>query len=229
MTAASRILGAGAICALLVAATATSSSVADRERQPRDVDLTAAAHPGPGRTTVVDKAFGVSTAFHRDVHADTSATTSATCDGCAGKARALQVLYVRRARDTTLDNQAVAWAQCESCRAAAVSMQVVVVRGTRAVTANNRALALNAACTDCRTSSLAYQLVVVEEERARLSPDAVADLRAWVDRRAADLLGGARAAGSLRAGSPVVQRVEDLVNDELGSATLLVDVDSGTP
>jgi hypothetical protein len=178
---------------------------------------------------VVDRAFDEGTAFRRDVDADTSATASATCDGCAGRARALQVFYVRRARDTTLDNQAVAWAQCESCRAAAVSMQVVVVRGTREVTANNRALALNAACTDCRTSSLAYQLVVVEREGARLSPDAVADLRAWVDRRAADLLDGRPAAASLRPGSPSVQRVEDLVNDELGSVTLVLDVDAGTP
>lgn len=229
MTAASRILGAGAICALLVAATSTSSSVVHRHHQPRDVDLAAAAHPGPGRTRVVDEAFDVGAAFRRDVHADTSAITSATCDGCTGEATALQVFYVRRARDTTLDNQAVAWSRCEACRATAVSLQVVVVRRVREVTANNRALAFNAACTDCRTSALAYQLVVVEGGGDRLSPDAVQHLRAWVDQRAADLRRGAPAARSLRSTSPAVQRLKDLVNAELGSTTLVADVDARTP
>lgn len=229
MTTARRILGAGAVCALLLATTTTSSSVADLRHQPRDVDLTAAAHPGPGGTRVVDKAVDVGTAFRRDVHADTSATASATCDGCVGKAKALQVFYVRRPRQTTLDNQAVAWSQCEACRATAVSVQVVVVDGTRRVTANNRALAFNAACTDCRTSALAYQLVVVEDGAGRLSPEAVRRLRGWVDRRTADLRGGAPAARALRAESPAVQRLEDLVNTELGSTTLVADVDARTP
>jgi hypothetical protein len=216
------------VVAVVLAVTASLGGAGADAPQPRHVvghvvdrDLTATAHPGPADPDVTDVAVHVGTAWQwRVVKADTSATASATCDGCHGSAAALQVLYLRHAPATHVDNAAVAWSQCTSCGAQTLSVQLVVLRRGTPLTANNRALATNAACVDCTSTAAAYQLVVVDDQLSRLSPQARADLRAWVDERSASD-GHLRTA---RARLPRTTRaLETLVNGDLGSTTLYAD------
>lgn len=222
-----------AITALLVSA-AGSSTVAHRNHGPRNVDLNASAHPGPGAAEVTDSAFHNGGTRSRHLKADTTAVASSTCDDCAAAAQALEILYVGSVSKAVLDNTAVAWSQCANCRAGSLSVQVVVVRKGRSVTANNRASAVNVACENCSTAAAAYQLVVVGDADARLSPRAVRELRAWVDQEAAALGTAAgtaprslaRMEGEADSGqSPL----ELMVNEELRSTTLSMEVDVEAP
>jgi hypothetical protein len=161
------------------------------------------------------------------VRADTSALTSATCDGCSGHSTTLQVVYARWPREVEVDNAAVAWSSCSRCRGTALSVQVVVMEGTRTVTANNRALATNAACKDCDTAALAYQLVVVTPHGDRLSHEATQELRDWVAAQERLLSGGSAATprAQARQSTSGADTLERLVNDDLGSRTDSLDVD----
>lgn len=180
-TTASRLAGVATGVALLLLASGVTSSVAQPWTRTQDSDLAASAEPTAADPVVTDDAYHLISASWQQLKADTTATTSAICDGCAGQATALHVLYLSHPRSTHLDNTAVAWTQqCQSCSAAALSVQVAVVRGHGSVTANNRALATNAACGECRSSAAAVQLVVASPHAERLSRSALADLRAWV-------------------------------------------------
>jgi hypothetical protein len=224
---------AASISAVLIA-TAGPSSVAHRYLPQRDLDLTASAQPASAGSTVSDRAFDNGWTRGRHVKADTTAISTATCDGCDGAAQALQILYVSHARDgVVLDNAAVAWSQCRDCRASALSVQVVVVRKGRSLTANNRASAANVACEGCTTAAAAYQLVVAGGGNRALSGRAVRELRAWVEEQAEALRGAPMAA--LR-GGPVPETTKDdtsalesLVNADLGSATLSLEADVDRP
>ncbi|MBO0843750.1 MAG: hypothetical protein J2O46_11220, partial [Nocardioides sp.] len=198
-------------------------------------------------------AYHLTSSSSHELKADTTATTSATCDGCSGQATTLHVLYLRHPRTTQLDNNAIAWAQqCQSCSASALSVQVAVVRGGASVTANNRALATNSACAECQSSAAAVQLVVVSPHAERLSRSALADLRAWVADQSAQLAAldpGAAAGPSPNArlapktstqssaegnaGSTLLPGAMDslqhLVNSDLGSTTDQAHIDVFAP
>ncbi|MBD8868836.1 hypothetical protein [Nocardioides donggukensis] len=214
-----------ALTALLLGSLAVSSQAHPRHRV-KNLDLTAAAHPTEANPTVLDKASRTKWIGWRPLAVDTSATSSATCDGCRGDAVTLQLVYAHRPGDVALDNAAVAWSQCTDCRATALSVQVVMVRGGHEVTANNRALALNAACEGCLSNSLAVQLVVLDADGDELSHEAEDALRAWVDEQAAALRVDPPAA-QRRAGPGPLDSLEALVNDDLGSETLVSDLDRG--
>jgi hypothetical protein len=185
---------------LLAGGAGTTSGVARWSPPERVLDLAASAHPSSARPAVTDSAFAEGATRERDVDADASGTSSATCDGCAAESATLQVLYVARARATRLDNAAVAWTQaCTGCTATSLSVQVVVVRGRPALVPNNRALALNAGCTSCRTTAAAFQVVVVADRARRLSAASLAELQAWFDDQAAQVRGSV----ALPAASPV--------------------------
>ena len=170
------------------------------------LDLAASAHPSSARPAVTDSAFAEGATRERDVDADASGTSSATCDGCAAESATLQVLYVARARAARLDNTAVAWTQaCTGCTATSLSVQVVVVRGGPALVPNNRALALNAGCESCRTTAAAFQVVVVADRARRLSAASLAELRAWFDDQAAQV----RASVALPAPDPAASPVPE--------------------
>lgn len=171
---------------ILLATVGPTSGAAHPERDRRSLDTTSSAHPSSVRPAVRDDAFAEGATRDREVEADATGTSSATCDGCTAESTTLQVLYVSRARAARLDNAAVAWTQtCRECTATSLSVQVVVLRGRPTVVPNNRALALNAACAACRTASAAFQLVVVADQADRLSEQSLAELRAWFDDQAA--------------------------------------------
>jgi hypothetical protein len=173
---------------LLAGGVGTSSGAARWSPPGRTPDLAASAHPSSARPAVTDQAFAEGATRERDVDADASGTSSATCDGCTAESATLQVLHVSRADAARLDNSAVAWTQaCTGCTATSLSAQVVVVRGRPALVPNNRALALNAGCTSCRTTAAAFQVVVVADRATRLSAEALAELRAWFDDQAAQV------------------------------------------
>lgn len=219
-------LAIGALALLL----GPGGASAHDDEQPRNLDLTASAHPSEASPDDSDQAVDVSSTWRRTVRVDTTALSSTTCDGCRGDATTLQVLYVNHARDVAVDNAAVAWSQCAGCGGTALSVQVVVLVDGRRVKADNRALATNAACDGCNTAALAYQLVVVSPDRSRLSKGAVQDLRDWVAAQSAALRSPAassrRSLGhrpSLRA-ERAANTLEGLVNDDLGSRTRELDV-----
>jgi hypothetical protein len=218
-------LAAALLAVAVGSAGSTATTPAGRLAGTDDRDLTAAAHPGRADPRVRDVAVDDATSWHRGrVKADTSATASATCDGCRGSAHTLQVLYLPRPASTHVDNAAVAWSRCTSCRAGAVSVQVVVLREAGPLTADNRAFAAAAGCRRCDTSAAAYQLVVVAPPEARLSGAEVAQLRTW----ALDpgTLGQAPRSARTAAASGPARTLERLVTDDLGGRTLLADVDA---
>lgn len=225
--------------AVLLAGTAQASpgesSRARHDTDPRNLDLTASSHPSTANPVVSDVAYAVASARERDVKADNTATSSATCDGCTADSASLQILYVARAGQAQLDNSATAWNQaCVGCATTALSVQVVVLRGVPTITPNNRAFAVNAACDTCRSTSAAYQLVVVADRARRLSDASVAELRSWFDEQAALLrapvaVPPAEPAPSPRRRDPGTAQalgfLETLVNADLGSATVSADVE----
>ncbi len=213
------------LTAVLLVSVGSSTSQADRVRMRANKDLTAAAHPSVARPDVVDEAFATSWPLWSAVKADTSATASATCDGCHGDAVALQILYVDKAHNAEVDNAAVAWSQCQDCRATATSVQLVVIRYGRDITANNRALSANAACVRCVSNALALQLVVVDPDGERLTREEEQELRAWVDGQAESLKAPPPSAAARRtADSQTVASLADLVNRDLGSRTVIARV-----
>ncbi|RYP84273.1 hypothetical protein EKO23_16605 [Nocardioides guangzhouensis] len=231
----SRIVATVAAALVLVLGTSYMTSLAQSGYRTGSLDLTASAHPGEARPTVTDTAFDVDTVWWQPVRADTSALTSATCDGCTGASRTLQVVYAVRPRGVEVDNAAVAWSSCKDCGGTALSVQVVVVRGLHGITANNRALATNAGCTACSTAAKAYQLVVAAPDAGKLSRPAMAELRAWVDEQDRLLRAGdaaapsaARGTGTSAASTPLSD-LATLVNDDLGTTTKRADVDVSSP
>lgn len=199
---------------LLAGGAGTTSGVARYSPPERVLDLAASAHPSSARPAVTDSAFAEGATRERDVDADASGTSSATCDGCTAESATLQVLYVARARAARLDNAAVAWTQaCTGCASTSLSVQVVVVRGRPTVVPNNRALALNAGCTSCRTTAAAYQVVVVADRARRLSAASLAELRAWFEDQAAQV----RASVALPAPDPAASPVPSPAPDPTAS------------
>lgn len=223
--------------AILLAGTAQatpgSSSRAHPDTDRRDLDLTASAHPSAATPVVIDEAYAAGWARNRDVKADNTATSSATCDGCTGDSASLQVLYVARPGQVQLDNSATAWNQaCVDCSSTALSVQVAVLRAPLAVVPNNRAFAVNAACETCGTASAAFQLVVVADRAQRLSDASIAELQAWFAEQRALLRAPAPAADPAPrarrrdpAGAQALGVLEALVNSDLGSDTVSADVE----
>lgn len=228
----SRIAATVAAALVLVLGTSYMTSLAQSGFATGSLDLTSSAHPSSVRPAVNEWAFDVDSVWWQPLRADTSAVSSAVCDGCTGVSRTLQVIYGIHPQGTSVDNAAVAWSSCVDCGAIALSVQVVVLRGAREITANNRALATNAACAECKTGALAYQLVVAGPDADRLSRTGMADLRAWVDEQARLLREGAPAArlasGRTVADSPLTT-LEQLVNTDLGTTTRRVDVELSRP
>lgn len=224
----SRIAAIAIGALVLVLGSTAMSSVAHPDRRPRDLDLTASAHPTDVAPAVTDRAVDVSSVWWQAMRADTSALSSVTCDDCRGDATTLQVVYAHHPDEVEANNAAVAWSRCTGCGGTALSVQVVVVSGGRQITADNRAFAANSACDGCDTAALAYQLVVVATDAERLSDGATERLRGWVRRQSRNLRESA-AAPTRRAPTPkaanAVTTLERLVNGDLDSRTDRVDVD----
>ncbi|QAY64620.1 hypothetical protein ET495_17025 [Xylanimonas allomyrinae] len=147
-----------------------------------DVELVATAHTDVGRSALTD-ARGRTFAVRDGGHARATATASALCDGCAGRAATVEVVYVPRG-GATADNVAAAWASGGSGTASAVAVQVVVQRPGTGVTASNRALAVSADCAGCTAEAVAVQVVVL----TRLDRTVSARTRALLE-NLADVLG----------------------------------------
>jgi len=237
--------------ALLLTGTAQASpgapSRAHHDTDRRDMDLTASAHSSTATPVVSDDAYAAAWVRYRDVKADNTATSSATCDGCTSSSASLQVLYASHPGQTQLDNSATAWNQaCVDCTSTALSVQVVVLWDAFAITPNNRAFAVNAACETCRTTSVALQLVVVADRARRLSDGSVAELRSWFDEQLALLRAPVPAPGAdatptaeptptarrrdpvgvpATEGAQALGFLEELVNSDLGSDTMSADVE----
>jgi hypothetical protein len=213
---------------VLVLGSTAMSSLAHPDQPPRDLDLTASAHPTDVAPAATDRAVDVSSVWWRAVRADTSALSSVTCDHCRGDAMTLQVVYAHHPGEVEADNAAVAWSRCAACGGTALSVQVVVVKGGRQITADNRAFAANAACDGCDTAALAYQLVVVATDDERLSDRATDRLRDWVRKQSMDLRESAAAPARrspTQKAENAVTTLERLVNGDLDSRTDSVDVD----
>ncbi len=167
------------------AADATSRSAPTPRRQ---LDLVASAQPSDQRRVDRDDVFSEDRVGGRGVKADTVATTTTDCHGCAGQSTALQVVYAPGPAAARFDNVASAWTlDCWDCTATALSVQVVVVGGGTRVRATNRALAAGEACATCLTASAAFQLVVQVEDVGRLPDALLTEIRAWFDAEAAVL------------------------------------------
>jgi hypothetical protein len=169
-----RVLRAGRyavlVCVLALAFTTTSSAHEDHNHGSGRLDTVSSAQPTDVAPSVSDDAYVARWVDRRTAELDSVATSSATCDGCRGEARTVQVVDARRARHVHADNVATGWSQCTDCGGSAVSVQVVLTRGHRLdLTANNRALAVNTACDGCDSSAAAYQVVL--------------SVRGWVDVR----------------------------------------------
>jgi hypothetical protein len=169
------------VVGLLVAALATSASAhqgpqANRHR----VDLVSSAQPSAAHPVVTRRAYGVERTWGRAVAADAVATSSATCDGCRGTARTVQVIDAGWARHVRADNVATAWSTCKDCGSDVISVQVVLTHRATGLRVDNRALAFNAGCTGCATKAEAYQVVLTTHRWVDLY--ALRDeIVAWVD------------------------------------------------
>jgi hypothetical protein len=80
-----------------------------------------------------------------------------------------------------------------------MSLQIVVTRSGVSVSANNRAMSTNAACFRCRTASAAVQIVVRAPTAAKLSRQAMTQIRALRGDLVNTLTDGGSAAGAYRA------------------------------
>jgi hypothetical protein len=142
---------------------------------PASADLVATAHAAEGVTAPTDVRSGVGR-LPRGGHARSTATASAGCVGCEGRARTVQVVYAD-GPEVAADNVAAAWSSCVDCAASSVAVQVVLLgRRTTQATLANRALAVNAACVGCTTSALAVQFVISGGSRRELTAQAKAHL-----------------------------------------------------
>ncbi|WP_029136643.1 hypothetical protein [Nakamurella lactea] len=138
----------------------------------RHPDVVASAQPTSGQPSA-SETQKVSVRLAKRTKANTTATSSAVCDGCAGTAVAVVDVHLPfRYGTVRADNVATAWsAGCQNCSAIAVSVQVVLGRSAKDVQVNNRALAVNAACTDCSTTAVAVQFVLLGGRDAWYSPN----------------------------------------------------------
>jgi hypothetical protein len=189
MTSRPRQLQATLVAAtLLVGAAGSGLTRLTPFQKGRDFDLVASAHPATPRASVTDTTAVFVRARAKQVKADASAATSATCKSCRGRAIALQVIYLDKARTATTDNTATAWAKCRGCRASSVSVQVVVMRPSTRLTARNRALAVNTSCKRCAaTRAIAVQRIVVTKDRRALSDHAQDQLKVLATQFGAEL------------------------------------------
>lgn len=139
---------------------------------PGSADVVAAAHAAAGMADRTDARSGVGR-LPRGGHARSTATASADCTGCTGRARTVQVVYADGPQ-VAADNVAAAWSStCVGCESSSVAVQVVLLgRRTTEATVANRALALNAACDGCTSSALAVQLVIAGGNRRELTAQA---------------------------------------------------------
>jgi hypothetical protein len=206
-----------ALAVLVMLALTTTASAHQREHGRHRFDLVASAQPSDAQQAVTDEAYDVSRSGHRFVDANTVATSAATCDGCRGTARAVQVLDARRSHHVHADNVATAWASCEGCGGDVVSVQLVLVGSRPDLTVNNRALAVNAGCTGCDTSAAAYQVVM--SARGWVDLDNLRDeVLAWV--RATPAPGGKASMRSLAPGGGEADArladLEQLATDRTG-------------
>jgi hypothetical protein len=167
MTISRRLQAITMVASLVLGATGTAGVLTFRNGQ--DFDLVASANPATAGSSDTDRTAMFERARGKRAQADAVATASATCDSCTGRASAVQVIYVNKARKSTADNLANAWSSCSNCRATSVSVQVVVVRPGTKVIAHNRAVAVNAACSGCTTSAIAVQFVVVTSKHRAFS------------------------------------------------------------
>jgi hypothetical protein len=196
---------------LLLGAAGSGLTLLTPYRKGHDFDLLASAHPATPRTSVTDSTAAFVRARAKQVKADASATASATCDSCRGRAIALQVIYLDKARTATTDNTATAWTKCRGCRASSVSVQVVVMRPSTHLTARNRALAVNTSCKGCASTAIAVQRVVVTKDRRELSGHARDQLKALASQLG--LVEGPRAA--IATSQAQLPGIDDLISAEL--------------
>ena len=176
-----------AVASLLVAGAADASSRGTPTPR-HQIDLVASAQPSDQRRSDLDSAFSEVTVRGSAVKADTVATTTTSCHGCAGASTALQVVYVPGPASARFDNVATAWTlDCWDCTATALSVQVVVVGSRTRARPSNRAAAVGEACASCLSATAAFQLVVQVEEVGRLPDDVLAEVRAWFEAEAAAL------------------------------------------
>lgn len=142
---------------------------------PAGLDVVASAHADDGTAMRADSRSGIGR-LPRSGQARSTATASAACTGCEGRARTVQVVYADGPQ-VAADNVAVAWSSCVDCGSSSVAVQVVLLgHRTSQVTLANRALALNAACVGCTTSALAVQFVIGGDRRPELTAQARARL-----------------------------------------------------
>ncbi|TWD72541.1 hypothetical protein FB561_7533 [Kribbella amoyensis] len=180
-----RRLEATLLIASLLASAAGGGLLTSRKGQ--DFDLVASANPTAAGSSDTDRTASFDRARGKRVQADAVATASATCDGCKGKATAVQVIYVNKARKGTADNTANAWSSCSGCGATSVSIQVIVTRPGVKLSAQNRALAVNAGCQGCSSAAVAVQLVVVTSKHRAFSRHARDELAALAKQLEAQL------------------------------------------
>jgi hypothetical protein len=154
---------------LVVASLLTGVTGVITFRRGQDFDLVASANPSAPRSSDTDRTATFERARGKRVQADAVASASATCDSCSGKAAAVQVVYVNKAKKGTADNVATAWSSCSNCRATSVSVQIVVTRPGTTISTRNRALAVNASCSGCSTAAVAVQFVVVTSKHRSFS------------------------------------------------------------
>ncbi|HEX6921610.1 MAG TPA: hypothetical protein VF314_15440, partial [Actinomycetes bacterium] len=195
------------------------------------LDLVATALTGPDSQNITDDAYGLTRSGDPEPTVDSTASSSADCDGCTADSTLVHVVYLDRSAQATLDNVSAAWSTCRDCRATAIAVQVIVLRAPQSVRANNRALAVNADCERCHAAAAAFQLVVASDRWDRLSRAELDELRRWAAEQAAALQGDPSGA----AASPVrdqdrtqaaLDQLEALVSEELdGSVTVDRDVD----
>jgi hypothetical protein len=203
---------------LLLGAAGSGLTALAPYRKGHDFDLAASAHPATPRTSFTDSTAVFVRARAKEVKADASATASASCDWCSGRAAALQVIYLDKARIATTDNTATAWSSCRSCGATSTSVQVVVMRPDTALTTRNRALAVNTSCKGCATTAIAVQLVVVTKDRRALSSEARDQLKALASQVGAELQRTALVEGPRAAEAKSqahVPGVDELISAEL--------------
>ncbi len=222
-----------ASAAVVVAATLAVPLWGSTESSTSRGDLVASAHASAGVPSPTDERSAV-VRLRDKGRARSTATSSATCDGCHGVASTVEVVYARRG--AVVDNVAAAWASCTGCGARALAVQVVVVsgRGRVDVVATNRALAVNAVCVTCTTDALAVQYVIVGGHGRQMSKRVRAELEALAAELAKDPAGATKGAGpstqSLRSTgpkprtSPALDRLTaELAADLGGSVTLHLD------
>jgi hypothetical protein len=206
---------------------------------PGSADLVATAHAAVGMAAPVDVRSGVGR-LPRGGHARSTATASAECVGCDGRARTVQVVYAD-GPEVEADNVAAAWSSCVDCGSSSVAVQLVLLgRKATRVTLANRALALNAACDGCTTSALAVQFVIAGGNRRELSSQArkrLAELATqlqldlgtpWPGRQGARTTEpGARAlsGGGTSPEERSVAKVADSLRSEFGPGTVTVHLD----